>query len=52
MRRIKTRFRRHDRNRVPRAVRELRITEEEILGDLLYPASPSWVGVRRRKDGR
>lgn len=49
MRRNKTRTRRRERTRMPRAVRELRITEEEILGDLLYPASPSRVGAPRRK---
>ena len=52
MRRNKTRIRRHERTRVPRAVRELRITEEEILGDLLYPAPPSRVGAPRRKPAR
>jgi hypothetical protein len=44
MRRSRQQQRRRTRTRIPPAARVLRITNEEILGDLLYPASPSRIG--------
>jgi hypothetical protein len=52
MRRPSHRSRRNDRNPVTRAARGVRVTNEEILGDLLYPAPATRVSAPPRKSGR
>lgn len=52
MRQKRSKPERQERNRVSPAPRETTVTNEEILGDLLYPASPSRVGATSHKSDR
>ncbi len=52
MRRTRQRSPRSERSRIALSVPEMRVTNEEILGDLLYPAPASRVSPRPAKRDR
>jgi hypothetical protein len=52
MRRPTQRNHRNDRRPASRIARGVRVTNEEILDDLLYPAPASRVGARSRRASR
>ena len=52
MRRPSHKNSRNDRPQRSRVAQAVRVTNEEILGDLLYPAPATRVGARQRKAHR